>query len=83
MHCFLGDVRDREKMTLLAEGMDIIIHAAAFKHVILSEYNPTDVVQTNILGVENVIHSDISKARRVLGLEPGFGLYEGRIRTDL
>ena len=55
VNCFLGDVRDREKLTLLSEGVDIIIHAAAFKHVILSEYNPTDVVQTNILGVENVI----------------------------
>ncbi len=55
--CFLGDVRDREKITSLADGIDIIIHAAALKHVILSEYNPTDVVQTNILGVENVIHA--------------------------
>lgn len=57
VHCFLGDVRDREKITSLADGIDIIIHAAALKHVILSEYNPTDVVQTNILGVENVIHA--------------------------
>ena len=55
--CFLGDVRDREKITSLADGIDIIIHAAALKHVILSEYNPTDVVQTNILGVENAIHA--------------------------
>jgi len=55
VNCFLGDVRDIKKLTLLSEGADIIIHAAALKHVILSEYNPTDVVQTNILGVENVI----------------------------
>lgn len=57
VHCFMGDVRDRQRMTLLAEGMDIIIHAAALKHVILSEYNPSDVVQTNIMGVENIIHA--------------------------
>lgn len=55
VHCFLGDVRDAGKVTALSEGVDIIIHAAAFKHVILSEYNPFDVVQTNIIGVENVI----------------------------
>ena len=55
VHCFLGDVRDPDKVTALSEGVDIIIHAAAFKHVILSEYNPFDVVQTNIIGVENVI----------------------------
>ena len=57
VHCFLGDVRDFEKVKKLSEGMDIIIHTAAFKHVILSEYNPFDVVQTNIIGVENIIRA--------------------------
>lgn len=55
--CFLGDVRDRDKIIKLADGIDIIIHTAAFKHVKLSEYNPFDVVQTNIIGVENVIRA--------------------------
>lgn len=55
--CFLGDVRDRDKVEKLAYGMEVIIHAAAFKHVILSEYNPFDVVQTNIIGVENIIRA--------------------------
>jgi FlaA1/EpsC-like NDP-sugar epimerase len=53
--CFLGDVRDKAKLEKLSHGVDVIIHAAAFKHVILSEYNPFDAVQTNIIGVENVI----------------------------
>lgn len=57
VYCFLGDVRDYEKLEKLSSGMDIVIHAAAFKHVILSEYNPFDVVQTNIYGVENVIRA--------------------------
>ncbi len=57
VNCFLGDVRDKDKLTGLAEGVDIIIHAAALKHVILSEYNPSDVIQTNIMGVENIIHA--------------------------
>jgi FlaA1/EpsC-like NDP-sugar epimerase len=55
--CFLGDVRDREKVEKLSGGIDIIIHCAAFKHVILSEYNPFDVVQTNIMGVENIMRA--------------------------
>jgi FlaA1/EpsC-like NDP-sugar epimerase len=55
--CFLGDVRDQGKLEKLSEGIDVIIHAAAFKHVILSEFNPFDVVQTNIMGVENVIRA--------------------------
>jgi len=53
--CFLGDVRDRDKVKQLSDGVDIIIHSAAFKHVILSEYNPFDTVQTNIIGVKNII----------------------------
>ena len=57
VHCFIGDVRDAEKLKKLAEGVDVIVHCAAFKHVILSEYNPFDVVQTNIIGVENVIRA--------------------------
>ena len=55
--CFLGDIRDRDKLEKLSKDIDIIIHSAAFKHVILSEYNPFDVVQTNIIGVENIIRA--------------------------
>ena len=60
IHCFLGDVRDRDKVEKLAKGMDIIIHSAAFKHVILSEYNPFDAVQTNIIGVQNIVKAAIN-----------------------
>ncbi len=53
--CFLGDIRDREKVFRVAKGIDIIFHCAAYKHVILSEYNPFDVIQTNLIGTQNVI----------------------------
>ena len=55
--CFIGDVRDIGKVEKLCAGIDVIIHCAAFKHVILSEYNPFDVVQTNVIGVENIIRA--------------------------
>ncbi len=55
--CFLGDIRDRDKLEKLAKDIDIIIHCAALKHVYLSEYNPFDVVQTNIIGVENIMRA--------------------------
>lgn len=54
---FLGDLRDSLKMENLFGGVDIVFHAAAYKHVGLSEYNPFDAVQTNIIGVKNIIQS--------------------------
>ena len=52
---FIGDVRDRKRLERAFEGIDIVIHAAAMKHVHLAEYNPMECVNTNILGAENVI----------------------------
>ncbi|HDR16489.1 MAG TPA: polysaccharide biosynthesis protein [Desulfobacteraceae bacterium] len=52
---FLADVRDRDKLVRKFNGVDIVFHAAAFKHVVLCERSPFEAVQTNILGVRNVI----------------------------
>ena len=52
---FLADVRDREKLSRKMRHMNIVFHAAAFKHVILCERSPFEAVQTNILGVQNII----------------------------
>jgi FlaA1/EpsC-like NDP-sugar epimerase len=51
----LGDVRDLGKLERVMRGMDIVFHAAAYKHVVLCERSPFEAVQTNILGVQNVI----------------------------
>jgi UDP-N-acetylglucosamine 4,6-dehydratase len=55
MRYFIGDVRDKERLKRAFEGIDIVIHAAAMKHVHLAEYNPMECVKTNINGAENVI----------------------------
>lgn len=52
---FVGDVRDRNRLKKAFEGIDVVIHAAAMKHVHIAEYNPMECVKTNILGAENVI----------------------------
>jgi len=52
---FIGDVRDKDRLISAFEGIDIVIHAAAMKHVHLAENNPMECVKTNILGAENVI----------------------------
>lgn len=54
---FLSSIRDRERLNELFKDVDIVIHAAAFKHVILCEHSPFDAVQTNIIGVRNVIEA--------------------------
>lgn len=52
---FLADIRDREKLSRVMRGVDIVFHAAAFKHVVLCERSPFEAVQSNILGVQNII----------------------------
>jgi len=52
---FIGDVRDKDRLTRAMEGIDIVIHAAAMKHVHLAEYNPMEAIKTNVMGAENVI----------------------------
>jgi FlaA1/EpsC-like NDP-sugar epimerase len=56
---YLGDIRDEQKIFNVTREVDLIFHAAAFKHVSLSEYNPFDAVQTNVNGVKNVVQAAI------------------------
>ncbi|WP_100183493.1 SDR family NAD(P)-dependent oxidoreductase [Candidatus Nitrosotenuis aquarius] len=52
---FIGDVRDKERLSRALEGVDIVIHAAALKHVPVAEYNPFEAVKTNVQGTQNLI----------------------------
>jgi UDP-N-acetylglucosamine 4,6-dehydratase/5-epimerase len=56
---FIGSVRDFNRLTRAFEGVDVVYHCAALKHVYLSEYNPFEAMQTNIIGVNNVINAAI------------------------
>ncbi|MBF0170724.1 MAG: SDR family NAD(P)-dependent oxidoreductase [Nitrospinae bacterium] len=60
---YLGDIRDPEKLMRKMDGIDVVLHSAALKHVILCEQSPRDAIQTNILGVQNVI--DAAQKNRV------------------
>ena len=66
---FLGDVRDRDRLRRALAGVDVVVHAAALKHVPSAEYNPFEVVKTNVLGAENVIAESIDAGvERVVAL---------------
>jgi UDP-N-acetylglucosamine 4,6-dehydratase/5-epimerase len=51
----VGDIRDRDRLIRATEGIDVVFHCAALKHVESSEYNPFEATQTNIVGTQNVI----------------------------
>lgn len=66
---FLGDVRDRERLSLAFRGVDIVIHAAALKQVPAAEYNPSECIHTNVLGAENVVWACLAnRVKQVVAL---------------
>ena len=66
---FLGDVRDYSRLRRGFQGVDVIVHAAALKQVPAGEYNPSEVIKTNVVGAQNVIDAAIeSGVERVLAL---------------
>lgn len=56
MRYFIGDIRDKERLWRAFHGVDIVIHAAAMKQIPTAEYNPTEVINTNILGAQNIVN---------------------------
>lgn len=56
---FIGSVRDNVRLDRALEGVEVVFHCAALKHVYLSEYNPFEAMQTNINGVNNVISASL------------------------
>lgn len=53
----IGDVRDKDRLFTACDGVDIIFHASALKHVPICEFNPFDAVKTNVLGTQNLIEA--------------------------
>lgn len=69
MRYFIGDVRDKERISQACEGVDYVVHAAALKQVPAAEYNPTECIKTNINGAENVIRAALTnRVQKVIAL---------------
>ncbi len=69
MRYFLGDVRDKDRLNLALDGVDIVIHAAALKQVPSAEYNPIEYIKTNILGAQNIIEAALdNNVKKVIAL---------------
>src|SRR4029079_12860877 len=61
---FVGDVRNRSRLTRAMKGADIVIHAAAMKQVPACEYNPMEAVLTNIMGAQHIVDAAIDSGVR-------------------
>jgi len=66
---FIGDVRDKDRLTMAMRNVDYVVHAAALKQVPTAEYNPFECIHTNVLGAENIVHAAIhNNVHQVIGL---------------
>jgi len=57
---FIGDVRDQARLQRAMTGVDVVIHAAALKRIEVGNYNPDEMVKTNVLGAMNVIDAAVA-----------------------
>jgi len=58
---FIGDVRDRDRLIRAFKGVNIVVHAAAIKDLESCEYNPSEALQTNTQGTQNVVDACIER----------------------
>jgi UDP-N-acetylglucosamine 4,6-dehydratase len=66
---FIGDVRDETRLDMAMRDVDVVVHAAALKHVPIAEYNPFECIKTNVMGAENVVRAAIKRGvKRVVAL---------------
>ncbi len=66
---FIGDVRDKDRLSRALKGIDYVVHAAATKIVPTAEYNPFECVKTNVIGAMNLIDACIDQGvKRVVAL---------------
>lgn len=66
---FIGDVRDKDRLSRALKGVDYVVHAAATKIVPTAEYNPFECVKTNVMGAMNLIDACLDQGvKRVVAL---------------
>ena len=73
---FIGDIRDKKRLSRAMNGVNVAVHAAALKHVPICEYNPIEAVKTNIDGAVSVIDAAIdNKVEKVMAISTDKAVY--------
>lgn len=66
---FIGDIRDKDRLKMACNSVDILIHAAALKQIVACEYNPFEAIKTNIFGAQNIIEASLNcNVKKVIAL---------------
>jgi UDP-N-acetylglucosamine 4,6-dehydratase len=66
---FIGDIREKDRLKLAFNGVDIVIHAAALKQISTAEYNPFEAIKTNIIGAQNIIEAALElNVKKIIAL---------------
>lgn len=66
---FIGDIRDKQRLKLALNNIDIVVHAAALKQVAAAEYNPFEFIKTNVFGAQNLIENCLENSvKQVIAL---------------
>tara|TARA_Y100000588_G_scaffold395323_1_gene523378 strand:- start:9021 stop:10070 length:1050 start_codon:yes stop_codon:yes gene_type:complete len=69
LRMFIGDVRDRDRVYRVMDGIDIVVHAAAIKQIPTAEFNPLEAIKTNIMGAANIVDAALErKVKKVVAL---------------
>lgn len=66
IHLVLGDVRESNKVDMLTDRVDLVIHAAALKHINMGEEQPEEFVKTNVIGTQNIVNSCIKNNKKLI-----------------
>jgi len=76
----IGDVRDKSRLHRAMNGVDIVVHTAALKHIDICEYNPIEAINTNIDGAKNIIDAAIDNGvEKVIALSTDKAVYPANL----
>lgn len=69
LRILIGDIRDKDRLIMAMDDIDIVFHTSALKHVPICEFNPFDAVKTNVLGTQNVLEAAlINQVEKVINV---------------